>query len=158
MIVATVIAASRPAVWAELERIEDHVRWMADATAIRFTGPRRRGEGTTFECDTKVGPVRMTDRMEITGWDPGSSMEVVHRGIVTGRGRFTLEDAPGRATTIRWQEELRFPPWWGGRLGALMARPVLAAVWRGNLRRLRTRIEAGSGPVSPPWPGPTHRR
>jgi len=142
--VSTVIAAPRPAVWSELERIEDHVRWMADATAIRFTGPLRRGQGTTFECDTRVGPLRMTDHMEITGWDPGSSMEVVHRGIVTGRGRFTLEEGPGTATTIRWEEELRFPLWWGGGVGARMARPVLASLWRGNLRRLRTRIEASA--------------
>ena len=142
--VTTVIAADRPVVWAELERIEDHVHWMADAAAIRFTGPRRRGEGTTFECDTKVGPIRMTDRMEITGWDPGSSMEVVHRGVVTGRGRFSLEDGPGTATTVRWREELCFPRWWGGDLAARAARPVLAALWRGNLGRLRNRIETAA--------------
>jgi hypothetical protein len=144
--VSTVIDAAPAAVWAELERIEDHVHWMGDATAIRFTGPRTRGKGTTFECDTKVGPVRMTDHMEITGWNPGISMEVVHRGIVTGRGRFVIEDGPGRATTIRWVEELRLPPWWGGAVGAPFVRPVLAALWRANLRRLRARVEASAGP------------
>jgi polyketide cyclase/dehydrase/lipid transport protein len=143
--VSTVTAAPRSAVWAELERIEDHVRWMADATAIRFTGSRTRGVGTTFECDTRVGPWRMTDDMEITGWEPGSSMGVVHHGVVTGRGRFTLEDGPGPATTIRWEEELHFPPKWGGGIGARVARPVLAALWRGNLRRLRSRIESSAG-------------
>ena len=33
------------AVWAELERIEDHTEWMADAVAIDFLTDQRRGVG-----------------------------------------------------------------------------------------------------------------
>ncbi len=131
--------------WAELERIENHVEWMRDAIAIRFVGDLRRGVGTTFECDTKVGPIRLTDIMEITQWEPGSKMAVMHRGLITGSGHFFLEDGPGTATTIRWEERLRFPWWFGGTIGAWVARPVLAALWRGNLRRLRTRAEDSAG-------------
>jgi hypothetical protein len=40
-----------------------------------------------------------------------------------------------------WSETLQFPWWMGGAAGARVARPVLAAVWRRNLRRLRTRVE-----------------
>ena len=134
----------RSAVWAELERIEAHVEWMRDATAIRFVGDRRRGVGTTFECDTKMGPIRLTDVMEITDWEPGSRMAVAHRGLVTGSGQFSLEDGPGTATTIRWEERLRFPWWLGRTVGTRLARPVLVALWRGNLRRLRARVEASA--------------
>ena len=147
--VSTVVDEPRPVVWAELERIEDHVEWMLDATAIRFVGDRRRGLGTTFECDTAAGPIHLTDVMEITGWEPRSRISVTHRGLVGGSGDFTLSDGPEPATTtITWEERLRFPWWLGATMGAVVARPVLAALWRGNLRRLRTRIEASSGGVA----------
>lgn len=152
--VSIVVHAPRSAVWAELERIEDHVTWMGDATAIRFIGPQHRGVGTAFECDTKVGPIKMTDVLTITRWESGSAMEVRHEGIVSGRGRFTLTDGPGPETTIQWEEELHFSKWWGGNLGGQMARPILAALWRGNLRRLRARIEASPGAVGSGHPGP----
>ena len=158
MAVSTVTAAPRPVVWAELARIEDHVTWMGDATAIRFTGPRHRGVGTRFECDTKVGPVTMTDLMTVTRWDEGSAIEVRHEGLVSGRGRFTVAEGPGSSTTIRWEEELRFPAWWGGNIGGRLARPLLAALWRGNLRRLRARVESSAGTVSGPSSDPTRRR
>lgn len=145
--VSTTIGVPRPAVWAELERIEDHVQWMGDATAIRFVGERRRGVGTTFECDTRVGPIRLTDIMEVTEWEPGSLIGVAHRGLVTGSGHFHLEDGPGTTTTIRWEERLRFPWWLGSTIGAWVAQPILAALWRGNLARLRARIEASPGDV-----------
>jgi len=134
------IERTRAAVWEELARIEDHVTWMNDAAAIRFVGAQRRGTGTTFECDTRVGPLRLTDVMEITDWDEPSTMAVAHRGVVIGSGRFHLEDGPGRATSVRWDEHLRFPWWLGGYPGAWVARPILAALWRANLRRLRGRV------------------
>jgi hypothetical protein len=142
VVVSMTVRVTRPTLWAELEQIEDHVEWMRDASAIRFVGDRRRGVGTTFECDTRVGPIRLTDVMEITAWEPGSRMAVAHRGLIAGSGQFSLGDGPGEATTIRWEERLRFPWWLGGPIGAWMARPVLAALWRDNLRRLRTRTEA----------------
>jgi hypothetical protein len=145
VVVSIDAAVPRSTLWAELERIEDHVEWMRDAIAIRFVGDRRRGVGTTFECDTKVGPIRLTDVMEVTEWEPGSRMAVAHRGLITGSGQFSLEEGPGTATTIRWEERLRFPWWLGGTIGARAARPVLAALWRGNLRRLRERTVDSAG-------------
>ena len=37
----------------------------------RPSASRRRStavSGTTFDCDTKIGPFALTDRMEITEW------------------------------------------------------------------------------------------
>ncbi|MGH9231646.1 MAG: hypothetical protein ACRD07_23490, partial [Acidimicrobiales bacterium] len=61
--VQATIDAPRGAVWARLADIADHVQWMADARAIRFTSERRSGVGTTFECETRIGPIRTTDVM-----------------------------------------------------------------------------------------------
>jgi uncharacterized protein YndB with AHSA1/START domain len=141
--VSTVIDATPERVWAVVEPIEHHVDWMADAVAIRFEGDQRRGVGTRFLCDTKVGPLRLTDRMEITEWQPGRAMGVRHTGLVTGTGRFTLDRAVGGGTLFAWEEDLVFPWWMGGPLaGAVGGNVVLKQVWRRNLRELRRLAEA----------------
>ena len=131
----TTIDAPPATVWARLADIADHVSWMADAAAIRFTGERRSGVGTRFECDTRVGPLRTTDVMEVTEWRERRAMGVRHDGLVTGTGRFLLRRARRGRTRLTWAEDLRFPWWLGGPVGAIAAAPVLRAVWRGNLRR-----------------------
>jgi hypothetical protein len=125
-------------VWEIVEPVERHVDWMADAVAIRFHGEQRRGVGTTFACDTKVGPIRLVDEMEITRWEPGVAMGVRHRGVVTGAGTFTLTPIDlGRRTRFTWSESLTFPWWLGGRLGELLGgRLVMRGIWRRNLREL----------------------
>ena len=132
------IDATPARVWEVVEPVENHVDWMHDAVAIRFTGEQTRGVGTEFLCDTKVGPFRLVDRMEITEWEPGAVMGVRHIGMVTGTGRFTLEPIDlGRRTRFVWEETLVFPWWMGGPLGALIGgKVVLAAIWRRNLRGL----------------------
>lgn len=128
-------------VWAALRDIADHVSWMADAVAIRFTSTRREGLGTTFECDTKIGPLTTTDVMEITSWEDGRRMGVRHTGVITGEGVFVLDATSVGGTRFRWEEELFFPWWFGGKLGTFAARPLLTLVWRRNLARLKARIE-----------------
>lgn len=136
------INANREACWGELERLEDHVTWMADAEAITFHGEQRRGLGTAFRCATKVGPLRTSDEMLVVRWDEAEAIGVEHHGLFTGHGVFSLAGPQAGPTTLRWREEIRFPWWALGPLGALVARPVLRAIWRGNLRRLKRRIEA----------------
>lgn len=132
-------------VWAVVEPIERHVDWMADAEAIRFVSERTRGVGTEFECITRVGPIRLTDAMEITAWDPPRRIGVRHTGIVAGTGEFVLEPIDlDRRTRFVWREELRFPWWLGGPLGeAVGGRMILGRIWRRNLHRLKRLIEHG---------------
>ena len=55
------IDAPPSAVWAVLEPVERHVDWMADAVAIHIDSDQRRGAGTRFRCDTRIGPIRLGD-------------------------------------------------------------------------------------------------
>ena len=130
--------------WRRLERIEDHVEWMADARSITFLGSQRRGVGTTFDCRTAIGPLRTTDRMVVTEWTPNRALAIEHRGVVTGRGRFTLRRRRGGRTRFCWEERLQFPWWMGGPVGAFVAKPVLRAVWRRNLGRLERLARDGA--------------
>lgn len=138
--VERLVRAPRARVWAELRHIDRHVLWMADAESISFTSETREGVGTTFHCRSKVGPIVLNDKMEITQWEDESTMSVVHRGIVTGEGTFSLTDH-GDDTLVTWEEALVFPWWVGGPPGAVVARKVLGMIWKGNLRRLAAIIE-----------------
>lgn len=140
--VGVTIAAPPSRVWEEVRHVERHVDWMEDAVAIRFLSHRRSGVGTTFDCDTRVGPLRLTDRMEITRWEPRRAMGVRHVGIVTGSGTFTLRRRPGGRTRFTWREDLTFPWWMGGPFGAVVGGEVLRLVWKRNLARLKEIVES----------------
>ena len=125
--------------WEELRHIDRHVDWMTDAVAITFLGEQREGVGTRFRCTTKVGPFVTEDVMTITLWEEPSAMGVAHQGLVSGRGVFRIEAESGGAR-MSWSEQLRFPWFALGPLGALLATPVLRVLWRRNLKSLGARI------------------
>ena len=97
-----------PTCGASIEPIERHVDWMADAESITFTStstPRRRHHAST--ASRRSARSALTDRMTVTEWEPGRAMGIEHRGVVTGRGRFTLRrraaaaapGSPGRSSS-----------------------------------------------------------
>jgi len=116
--VSTTIDAPRDRVWAAVRDIASHVEWMEDAIAIHFTSRSRRGVGTTFDCDTRVGPFRLT-----------------------GTGRFTLDRRRHGRTRFTWDERLTFPLWMGAWPGSVVGGAVLRRVWKRNLRNLKARVE-----------------
>ncbi|MCY4664869.1 MAG: SRPBCC family protein [Acidimicrobiaceae bacterium] len=142
--VSTVVPAAPAAVWEDLRHIGRHVDWMSDAESIRFLTEEAEGVGVRFECVTRIGPVRLIDRMEVIEWREGAILGIRHRGTVSGTGRFRLAPCPGphgeHHTRFEWTETLRFRWWMGGPLGAAAARPVLKAVWARNLRRFAARF------------------
>ena len=135
------IPAPRDEVWSDVARLPDHVEWMVDAHRIDFIGEQQSGAGTRMEVETRFGPLRTTDVMEVTEWVPGERIAVIHHGLFTGKGAFTLTDEDD-GTRFTWSEHIRFPWFFGGPLGAWLARPVFTWVWRRNLRRLRDRFIA----------------
>lgn len=136
------IAAPVQKVWDVVEPVERHIDWMADAVAIRFQTEQTRGTGTTFFCDTKVGPIKLVDVMTITAWEPGKVMGVKHTGVVTGTGEFTLDAIDANNTRFTWTEKLTFPWWLGGPIGAFVGgKIVMKAIWRRNLRELKKLVE-----------------
>ncbi len=141
------ISAAPAQVWQVVEVVEHHVDWMHDAVSIRFQTDQHRGVGTAFLCDTKVGPVKLVDSMEITEWLPGEAIGVRHVGVVTGTGRFSLTPIDlGRRTRFSWDESLVFPWWLGGSVGAMIGgRLVLRPIWRRNLGDLKQIVEARAG-------------
>ena len=142
--VSTVVPAEPAAVWEDLRHIARHVEWMSDAESLRFLTDATEGVGVRFECATRVGPMRIIDRMEVTEWRDAQVMGIRHCGVVSGSGKFRLAPRPGPVgetyTEFEWTEALRFKWWMGGALTATLARPVLRAVWNRNLRRFASRF------------------
>lgn len=123
--------------WADLADVASHAEWMRDADAVRL-------EGLSIEADTRFGPFRLTDRMEITEWRPGVAIGVRHVGIVSGEGRFSLEAVGPGLTRVIWDERLRFPWLLGGVVGERVARPIFRSLFRANLRAFAERHPAES--------------
>ncbi len=136
--VAKSISATRAVVWSELADLATHASWMKDAVEIEFLGEKQSGVGTTMRVPTRVGPFRTTDIIEVTGWVEGESISVDHKGLVSGSGRFSL--AGDNPTLVIWDETLRFPWWLGGPIAAAFGRPILRAIWAGNLERFAKRF------------------
>jgi hypothetical protein len=114
-----------------------------DAESIEFLTQRTHGVDTTFVCVTRIGPLRTRDFFTITEWSPPHVMGIAHQGAVKGSGQFMLTARRGNATKFTWREDLRFPWWFGGPVGAVLAWPILRHVWKQNLERLKLRIESG---------------
>ncbi|WP_428117521.1 SRPBCC family protein [Candidatus Poriferisodalis sp.] len=147
------IPAPPQEVWDYVADVASNVEWMADASSITFVSPATQGVGTTYDCVTKVGPLRTTDRMEIVEWDPPHALGVAHKGVVRGGGRFTLAPIE-EGTRFTWSEDLTLPWYFGSRVGRQPAAMVLKRFWRRNLRTLRARIlERQQGPTGHE-PGP----
>jgi hypothetical protein len=127
-------------VWADVCNVASHVEWMEDAEEILLTSSSTEGVGTTFTCRTKVGPFRLTDRLEVTEWEPERCIGIHHRGAVGGTGMFRLGRRLRGGTTFVWQERLAFPWWMGGPIGAFVGARVLKRIWRRNLANLRARF------------------
>ncbi len=128
------IRAGLEKTWQHLADLASHPTWMKDAEGVEFLSGSTEGIGTRMQVPTRVGPFRTTDILEVVSWEPGVSMGVEHHGIVDGFGRFILTGDQNQSTVV-WEENLRFPWWWGGPITAWIAGPVLRSIWRGNLRR-----------------------
>jgi len=143
IVVSVELDASPADVWRDLEQIEHHVEWMADAKEIRFVTEQTRGVGTRFRCRTGIGPITVDDEMEVVSWEPERRMGVRHSGVVTGTGSFELQPLDdGHRTSMTWSEQLDFPWYFGGSLGERIGgQQVMRQIWRRNLGRFKRHVE-----------------
>lgn len=126
-------------VWADLANLASHAEWMADAEAVEFASESTSGTGTVMRVPTRVGPLTTEDWIIVTDWVELERIAVVHVGLVTGAGAIIVEPQ-GEGTLVTWDEELSLPLYFGGPIGEVFAKPILSALWLGNLRRLAARF------------------
>lgn len=139
--VSTIIDKSLNDVWSEVSILKNHTNWMKDAVNIEFLDEKTQGLGTKMKVLTKVGPIKLFDYMTVTEWIDKKSIGVDHVGIVTGKGKFTLEELSSEQTKFTWKETLKFPIYLAGPIGEFFGGPILKLIWKNNLNGLKDLFE-----------------
>jgi carbon monoxide dehydrogenase subunit G len=132
-------------VWAEVTDWESQGEWML-GTQVRVVRGDGASVGSELAATTGVGPLAVTDTMEIAGWDPPHRATVRHTGrIVRGSGVFTVVERPGPdgrdASTLQWSEYVDLPLGPLGALGWPLVRPGFAWGLQRSLDALARRCE-----------------
>ena len=141
-----VVDASPEETWAVVSDIPLQPEWMREMREVHQTTPGPVHAGTRGEATVRIAGISVTDRVEVTAFEPPTRFAIRHDGLFTGRGLITLEPGAGGITTIvRWEETL-VPPVFPA-LGALVLAPVLRSVFQADLHRLRRLVETGSADV-----------
>jgi hypothetical protein len=154
--VTAVAQAPAGRTWALLTDWTAHARWVP-LTAVRVgqTGTGT-GVGGGFEAVTRLGPLRLVDRMRITEWSPPSTspprpgrVELVKLGPhLHGGAAIEVWPLPGGRTRIDWHEEVRpaYEPLARlARWADVVTRPVSRRIFAGVLHRVVTDLEKTTG-------------
>jgi uncharacterized protein YndB with AHSA1/START domain len=134
------IAAPIERVWAEAIDFASHAEWQNDAVSIEFETAQREGVGTVLLVESRLGPLHTLDRLIITELEKPHRIHALHGGSVSGSATWLLSES-GVGTNFEWTEELRFPWFFGGPVGGVIAKPLLGLLWRQDLRNLKERME-----------------
>jgi Polyketide cyclase / dehydrase and lipid transport len=137
------VAAPAETVWQRVTDWAGQGEWMLGTRVRPTSGGDGRRLGATLEAVTGVGPLAVTDRMEIVEWTPPRRCVVRHLGpVVRGEGVFEVLPLGAESSRFSWSELLDLPL---GRLGALgwpLVRPAFRAGLVFSLRRMGRQCEA----------------
>ena len=127
-------------VWRRVLAWEDQITWIEDAVSVRVLTSHRGGVGVIVAVRTRVlGVPLLTDRLEVTLWDPPRRLVMAHRGLVRGVGEWLLQPVGGR-TRFSWTEDLALPVPILGELLLLMYRPFMNRLMRSSLSNLKRTV------------------
>jgi hypothetical protein len=114
---------------------------MKDAASVRVLTSHRQGVGVIVAVRTRVlGVSLLTDRLEVTVWDPPRRLVMAHRSLVRGVGEWLLQPAGG-GTRFTWTEELALPVPILGELVLLAYRPLMHRMMRRSLSNLERMVQ-----------------
>jgi len=126
--------------WRRLTAWEDQISWIDDAVSVRVLTSHRGGVGVIVAVRTRVlGVPLLTDRLEVTVWDPPRRLVMAHRSLVRGVGEWLLQ-AVGGGTRFTWTEDLALPVPILGELLLLMYRPFMHLLLRSSLSNLKRMV------------------
>lgn len=105
------------------------------------------GVGSKIAALTGVAGIGVLDTMTVTVYDPPHRWETSHTGnAIKGVGIFTVEPGP-QGARVTWAEEIELPLGFVGRLGWIVAKPLVRWALAASLRRLAAGIVSGKLPL-----------
>lgn len=140
-------------VWELITDWEHQDDWMLEASDIVVTSAHREGVGVEAEATITIGGITTRDRIRVTTWDPPRRLGIEHLGWVSGGGVITLVPASGGRTLIDWRETFVPPLGVLGAAGMRVFRPLMASVFRRDLRVLEGLVRVRAGALSDTLPG-----
>ena len=145
---AEICGAGPDVIWELITDWEHQDDWMLEASDFVVVSDVREGVGVEAEATIRIGGISTRDRIRVAEWDPPRRLVIEHLGWVTGRGIIELTPVAGERTHVAWREELGPPLGLAGALGMTAFKPLMARVFRRDLRILaglaRARARAGS--------------
>ncbi|MGQ0679113.1 MAG: SRPBCC family protein [Actinomycetota bacterium] len=143
MEMSILIRAPAEAVWPYLVDWENLDRWMTEARDFKVTSPNREGIGVTAQATINIMGITTTDPVEVTRWEPPSTLEIEHQGWVSGKGLMRcIPEWSG--TRLLWIETLSPPLWLLGAAGIRLFRPVMRRIFQHDLSLLKALVESNS--------------
>lgn len=143
--VAIEIAAPPEAVWARLVDWENLGLWMREARDFKVLTATREGVGVEAQARVTIAGITTLDTVVVSRWEPPVWFEIEHRGWVSGTG--LLHCRPTASGTWVWWRESLVPPWsilgWAG---MQLLKPVMAWVFRRDIRLLKELADQESHP------------
>ncbi len=131
-----VLPAPPDTVWAVLSDWRRYAGWMVDVAWVRPLTAPHEGVGMRLAIRTKVlGLPLVTDRLEVTAWEPPHRLAIRHLGGIRGWGEWRLRPRAG-GTAFTWVEQLRMPPPALGEIALQGYRPFLRRAFLGSMRNL----------------------
>lgn len=134
--VARVTPADAGVVWELVTDWERQGDWMLEARDFVVVSDRREGVGVEAEATVRIGGVTTRDRVRVTRWEPCRLLAIEHLGWVSGAAEIHLTPVRGGGTHVYWREELHPPLGIAGAVGLSAFRPLMARVFRRDLRVL----------------------
>ena len=133
----TEVCAGPPdAIWDLITDWEHQDDWMLEASDFVVVSEAREGVGVEAEATITIGGIMTRDRVRVSEWEPPRRLGIEHLGWVTGRGTIELTPVAGGRTHVWWREELEPPLGVLGAAGMTLFKPLMARVFRRDLRIL----------------------
>ncbi|MGH2752124.1 MAG: SRPBCC family protein [Actinomycetota bacterium] len=131
-------------VWRLITDWENQSDWMLEATDFVVTSPHREGPGVTAEATIRIGGITTRDSVEVVAWEPEKLLGIEHGGWVSGRGEIHLTPLGSDRTHVFWIETLYPPLGVAGALGLAAFKPLMARIFKRDLRVLQGLVRAAS--------------
>ena len=143
------VRAPAEAVFAALIDWEGQGDWML-GTRVRVSRGDGVSVGSELTAVTGLGSKGVVDTMEITRFDPGERVDVLHTGrIVRGTGTMEVLALPGGLGRFVWSEQLDIPLGRVGRWGWPLVRPAFRWGVERSLTSFARLVESGRLPRDP---------
>jgi uncharacterized protein YndB with AHSA1/START domain len=129
-------------VWEMITDWEHQDDWMLEASDFVVLSGPREGVGVEAEATIKIGGITTRDVVRVVEWEPNRRLGIEHDGWVWGRGDIHLTSLGKDLTHVFWREELHPPLGLLGAVGLRAFEPLMARVFRRDLRVLAGLVRA----------------